>query len=67
VCAFTVSDISSTTPPLTPFFPEAKNRNGNRFLVEFGNEDGLIPLLLQLLGNSVLHCFAPPYRKKKKK
>lgn len=64
-CAFTVSDISSTTPSLPPFLPEAKNRNCNRFGLELANKDGFVPLLLQLVGNSVLHCFAPPNRLKK--
>ncbi|WVZ25843.1 hypothetical protein V8G54_004387 [Vigna mungo] len=51
--SFSASDISSTMPPL---FPEAKNRNRNRFLGEIAKKDEPVPLLF---GNSALHWFAP--------
>lgn len=60
VGSFSASDISSRTPPLPPFSPEAKNRNCNRFLRELENTDEPIPLLLRKFGISALHCFAPP-------
>lgn len=60
VGSFSASDISSTAPPVPPFSPEAKNRNCNRFLRELANKEEPAPLLLRKLGNSALHCFAPP-------